>query len=135
MTVGEGYHNCKESYIPASFDLHNVSCFYFFSKIIRTDHHVFPFDYSAAELSWTQDLNISTLFIDVCAKLGLAYNLKKVDDKIVKSRILRTGDKSLNEVYLENKSGAMRWISLMAMVYLFAIIPGAIYLLRVSLSG
>ncbi|KAH9388044.1 hypothetical protein TYRP_009248 [Tyrophagus putrescentiae] len=87
MTVGEGYHNY---------------------------HHVFPFDYSASELSWTHDLNVSTMFIDLCAKLGLAMNLKKVDDKVVKSRIQRTGDTSLNDVYLETRSGKMRWITVMA---------------------
>ena len=72
LALGEGYHNY---------------------------HHVFPYDYSASELSWTHDYNISTWFIDMCAKLGLAWNLKKVDKKVVESRVARTGDQSLIEAY------------------------------------
>lgn len=36
-------------------------------------HHVFPWDYRASELG---RLNFSTAFIDVCARLGWAYDCK-----------------------------------------------------------
>lgn len=111
----------------------DLFCLFQFPEGYHNYHHVFPFDYSASELTWKHDLNLSTLFIDTCAKLGLAYNLKKVDDKVVKSRVLRTGDQSLNQVYLETRSGKMRWISILTMFYTFLVIPTAIYLIRISL--
>ncbi|KAI2798168.1 Calcium/calmodulin-dependent protein kinase type 1 [Blomia tropicalis] len=103
LTVGEGYHNY---------------------------HHVFPFDYSASEVSWTQDLNLSTMFIDLCAKLGLAYNLKKVDPKLIQSRVERTGDVTLNQIYLENRGGTFKWTSVLSLVYFLLIIPVGIVLVR-----
>lgn len=109
------------------------SCFFLFSKGYHNYHHVFPFDYSASELTWKHDLNLSTLFIEACAWLGLAYNLKKVDEKVIKSRVLRTGDQSLNLAYTETRSGKMRWITILTMFYTFLIIPTAIYLIRISL--
>src|SRR5207237_4980803 len=54
-------------------------------------HHVFPWDYKTAELG-NYRLNITTGFIDLMAKWGLAYDLKTVDPKMIKKRILRTGD-------------------------------------------
>lgn len=72
LALGEGYHNY---------------------------HHVFPYDYSASEMTWTYDFNFSTCFIDLCAWLGLAWNLKKVDKKTIMKRIKRTGDQTMVEVY------------------------------------
>ncbi|XP_029176464.1 acyl-CoA Delta(11) desaturase-like [Nylanderia fulva] len=46
-------------------------------------HHVFPWDYKAAELG-NYKLNIATAFIDFFAYLGLAYDLKTASVKIVK---------------------------------------------------
>jgi len=37
-------------------------------------HHVFPWDYKTGEFGYT--LNVTTLFIDICAKLGLANGRK-----------------------------------------------------------
>jgi len=54
-------------------------------------HHTFPWDYKAAELGNYQ-LNISTAFIDVCAYLGLAYDLKTANASLVLNRSRRTGD-------------------------------------------
>lgn len=54
-------------------------------------HHVFPWDYKAAELG-DYSLNFTTAFIDFFAWLGLAYDLKSVSPEIVEKRVKRTGD-------------------------------------------
>lgn len=54
-------------------------------------HHAFPWDYKAAELG-NYRLNLSTAFIDACARLGLAYNLKTANADLVEKRSRRTGD-------------------------------------------
>lgn len=64
MTIGEGWHNY---------------------------HHVFPWDYKAAELG-NYALNFTTSFIDFFAWLGWAYDLKVVSDPMICKRALRTGD-------------------------------------------
>ncbi|XP_030028979.2 acyl-CoA Delta(11) desaturase [Manduca sexta] len=66
-TLGEGYHNF---------------------------HHVFPWDYRSAELRNTV-LNYTKTFIELCAKIGWAYDLKTVPYEMVVSRATRTGDGSL----------------------------------------
>lgn len=60
-------------------------------------HHVFPWDYKTAELG-NYRFNITTAFIDFCAKLGLAYDLKIVPKDVVHKRVQRTGDGSHNSV-------------------------------------
>ncbi|XP_028032405.1 stearoyl-CoA desaturase 5-like [Bombyx mandarina] len=54
-------------------------------------HHVFPWDYKAAELG-DYSTNLSTALIDIAAKYGLAYDLKTVSEKMIRNRINRTGD-------------------------------------------
>jgi len=54
-------------------------------------HHVFPWDYKAAELGNYKG-NLTTGFIDFFAKIGWAYDLKTVDASMVKKRAQRTGD-------------------------------------------
>lgn len=66
MTVGEGWHNY---------------------------HHVFPWDYKAGELG-SYGTNWTTAFIDFFASIGWAYDLKSVSKKVIRSRVLRTGDGS-----------------------------------------
>lgn len=66
LAVGEGWHNY---------------------------HHVFPWDYKAAELG-KYSTNITTGFIDIMAKIGWAYELKYVSDDMIKKRVMRTGDGS-----------------------------------------
>jgi len=56
-------------------------------------HHVFPWDYKAAELG-NYRANFTTGFIDFFAKLGWAYDLKTVPADMVKNRVERTGDGS-----------------------------------------
>ncbi|XP_073818164.1 acyl-CoA Delta-9 desaturase-like [Musca autumnalis] len=54
-------------------------------------HHVFPWDYKAAELGGSRK-NISAAFIELMAKIGWAYDMKTVSPEIIKRRVLRTGD-------------------------------------------
>lgn len=54
-------------------------------------HHVFPWDYKAAELG-NYKLNPSTMTIDFFAKIGWAYDLKTVSVDMVNKRVKRTGD-------------------------------------------
>jgi len=56
-------------------------------------HHVYPWDYKAAELPQYK-YNLTTAFIDLMAKLGLAYDLKSVSDEVITNRAHRTGDGS-----------------------------------------
>ncbi|EEB11651.1 fatty acid desaturase, putative [Pediculus humanus corporis] len=57
-------------------------------------HHVFPWDYKAAELG-NYNVNVTTGFIDLCAKIGWAYDLKSVSREIIEKRAKRTGDGTL----------------------------------------
>ncbi|KAJ8723409.1 hypothetical protein PYW08_003321 [Mythimna loreyi] len=54
-------------------------------------HHVFPWDYRAAELG-NNKLNLTTKFIDFFAWIGWAYDLKTVSKDMIKLRSKRTGD-------------------------------------------
>ncbi|CAK9820781.1 Acyl-CoA Delta-9 desaturase [Anthophora plagiata] len=54
-------------------------------------HHVFPWDYKAAELG-NYKMNFTTAFIDFFARLGMAYDMKTVPVEVVKKRANRTGD-------------------------------------------
>ncbi|KDR15981.1 acyl-CoA Delta(11) desaturase-like isoform X2 [Zootermopsis nevadensis] len=64
LTLGEGWHNF---------------------------HHVFPWDYKTSEIGYNR-INPTTHFIDFCARIGLAYDLKTVPTSMVKRRVQRTGD-------------------------------------------
>lgn len=55
-------------------------------------HHVFPQDYSTSEFGWR--CNLTTIFIDCMAKLGLASDRKKMSHEAVFRRKQRTGDGS-----------------------------------------
>ncbi|XP_066994129.2 acyl-CoA Delta-9 desaturase [Anabrus simplex] len=54
-------------------------------------HHVFPWDYKAAELG-DYRMNFTTAFIDFFARVGWAYDLKTVPVELVRRRAARTGD-------------------------------------------
>ena len=54
-------------------------------------HHVFPWDYRADERS-DDRRNFTRAVIDFFSRLGLAYDLKTVPDRVVRGRVLRTGD-------------------------------------------
>ncbi|XP_054167745.1 stearoyl-CoA desaturase-like [Oppia nitens] len=55
-------------------------------------HHSFPMDYANCEKKWWEVFNPSTLFIDICKQLGLAYDLKKPSHQVVQGVIQRKGD-------------------------------------------
>jgi len=55
-------------------------------------HHVFPFDYRASEFPYT--INFTTLFIDVFASIGWAYDRKSVSKEMVEKKKLRSGELS-----------------------------------------
>jgi stearoyl-CoA desaturase (delta-9 desaturase) len=55
-------------------------------------HHTFPWDYATGEFGY--QMNITTVFIDLFAWLGLAYDRKTVPREIVKKRALKFGDGS-----------------------------------------
>lgn len=54
-------------------------------------HHVFPWDYKAAELG-NYRANLTTAFIDFFAKIGWAYDMKTVSNNVIQKRAVRTGD-------------------------------------------
>lgn len=66
MALGEGWHNY---------------------------HHVFPWDYKAAEFG-DYKFNLTTMFIDMFAKIGWAYDLKEPAKETVKKTIEKFGDGS-----------------------------------------
>lgn len=53
-------------------------------------HHVFPWDYKAAELA--HRFNITTFWIQLFAKLGWAYDLKEPSAELVRKTIEKCGD-------------------------------------------
>ncbi|KAI1291837.1 Acyl-CoA desaturase [Halotydeus destructor] len=55
-------------------------------------HHTFPWDYAASE--YGMKINLTTIFIDFMALLGLAYDRKVVSRSVIKQRKERTGDGS-----------------------------------------
>ncbi|KRT83168.1 hypothetical protein AMK59_3767 [Oryctes borbonicus] len=54
-------------------------------------HHTFPWDYKTAEMG-RYSVNFTALFIDIMAKIGLAYDLKTVSEDMIRRRVERTGD-------------------------------------------
>lgn len=55
-------------------------------------HHVFPWDYKTSELGFT--LNVTTMWINLFYKLGLASNLKTVKNDVIDSMKTKYGDHS-----------------------------------------
>lgn len=56
-------------------------------------HHVFPWDYKAAELG-NYRANLTTAFIDFFALIGWAFDMKTVTNDMILKRASRTGDGS-----------------------------------------
>jgi stearoyl-CoA desaturase (delta-9 desaturase) len=54
-------------------------------------HHTFPWDYRTSEFH--SIVNLTSIFIEFFAKVGLAYDLKTVTPEIILKRKERTGDK------------------------------------------
>lgn len=55
-------------------------------------HHTFPWDYATSEYGFK--FNLTTAFIDLMARFGLAYDRKVVSSEVVSQRKARTGDGS-----------------------------------------
>ncbi|KAL6426391.1 hypothetical protein ACFW04_009109 [Cataglyphis niger] len=51
-------------------------------------HHMFPWDYKAAELG-NYMFNFTTMFIDIFAKIGWAYDLKQPSEELVKTVVMK----------------------------------------------
>ncbi|KAM3964087.1 acyl-CoA Delta-9 desaturase [Aphomia sociella] len=66
-------------------------------------HHVFPWDYKAAELGNYRS-NLSTALIDFAAKIGWAYDLKTVSTEMIIKRAARTGDGTHSSNQAKNSS-------------------------------
>ncbi|XP_050430355.1 acyl-CoA Delta-9 desaturase-like [Adelges cooleyi] len=60
-------------------------------------HHTFPWDYSAQEYGGNM-VNGTTLLLDMFAKIGWAYDLKRPSTDLVRKVALRHGDGSWQEV-------------------------------------
>lgn len=58
-------------------------------------HHQFPWDYSASELGPRDIFNPATAIINLFAKLGWAWDLKKPHASLIERTIETTGDRSL----------------------------------------
>lgn len=56
-------------------------------------HHVFPWDYKTSEFG-SYTTNFTTAFIDFCAFLGLAYDMKTAPNEMIRKRAAKTGDGS-----------------------------------------
>lgn len=54
-------------------------------------HHVFPWDYKAAELG-NYKLNFTTFFLDLFAKIGWAYDLKEPSKELIRKTAEKYGD-------------------------------------------
>lgn len=67
-------------------------------------HHVFPWDYRTAEFGGLINYNITSLTIDLCSKVGLAYDLRTVTPEMIDRRINRTGDPSYVPIYAKTKT-------------------------------
>ncbi len=67
-------------------------------------HHAFPWDYSASELGPLDVFNPCTALIDLWAKLGWAWDLKKVQPEVVAKKVAATGNP-----LLKYRRGATLW--------------------------
>lgn len=54
-------------------------------------HHTFPYDYASTEKKFWEFYNPSTLIIDTCVLLGLAYDCKKASREAIEGAIKRKG--------------------------------------------
>lgn len=77
-------------------------------------HHVFAHDYANSEKKWWEAFNPSTLFIDICELLHLAYDKKRVSPEVIRGTIERIGvpayfDRKL-PLYLRILNGLADWI-------------------------
>ena len=60
-------------------------------------HHVFPWDYKTSELG-PYSKNVTTMFIDMMAKLGQAYDLKQPSQELIREISQKRGDGTVSDV-------------------------------------
>lgn len=84
------------------------------------------------DLGWERCFNLSTMFIDACAKLGLAYDLKKPKKSEIDKRVQRCGDQTIRLSYVHPTSTVMDWIKGVLVVNF---IPITYLLARMVLHG
>lgn len=61
-------------------------------------HHVFPWDYKAAELG-NYGLNWTTMFLDFFRNVGQVYDAKFASSQLIKAVVERRGEKeSISEI-------------------------------------
>ncbi|RWS06055.1 stearoyl-CoA desaturase 5-like protein, partial [Leptotrombidium deliense] len=60
-------------------------------------HHTFPWDYSPSELG--SRLNVMKNFIDLMAKLNLAYDLKRATPEIIEKTRNETTSREKNRIH------------------------------------
>jgi stearoyl-CoA desaturase (Delta-9 desaturase) len=71
-------------------------------------HHVFPWDYKAAELGG-YETNWTTCFLDFFVRLGWAYDMKTVSDEMILKRIQRTGDGTHSSQQTKDSNGSVKF--------------------------
>lgn len=54
-------------------------------------HHVFPWDYKAAELG-NYSVNVTTMVLDMFAKIGWAYDMKQPSKELVRRVMEKNGN-------------------------------------------
>lgn len=52
-------------------------------------HHTFPWDYKAAELAYS--INVTTMILDLFAKIGWAYDMKQASPSLIQAVINNRG--------------------------------------------
>ncbi|XP_014667777.1 PREDICTED: acyl-CoA desaturase-like [Priapulus caudatus] len=101
LAAGEGFHNYHHTfphdYATSEFGKMKISPTESFMTVMlaagegfHNYHHTFPHDYATSEFG--KMFNVTTTFLDLMARLGLAYNLKTVPRELVQRRRDRTGD-------------------------------------------
>lgn len=70
-------------------------------------HHTFPYDYTASEFGPSTNFNLNTVLIDFCAKIGLAYDLKRASPQTIAHWKHKYGDP---EKAQPKRSALLDWV-------------------------
>ncbi|XP_033226156.1 acyl-CoA Delta(11) desaturase-like isoform X1 [Belonocnema kinseyi] len=118
--MDKDYHNCDMAYLGSLFFINlplfseEITCPIqniapaenkFVAFIAQGEgwhnyHHVFPWDYKAAELG-KYGFNLTTALIDMFAKIGWAYDLKEPSKQLINTMIEKNGDGSHSTAQIE----------------------------------
>ena len=122
-----GYRSYDQGIAPVQ---NRLATYLSFGEGYHNYHHVFPSDYSTSEHGWKSTFNISTAFIDLCAWLGLAYDLKKPSKQLIEERVKRTGDEYLWKATQPTKSTIGTILDYFLGILVFHFFPTSIFALR-----